>query len=293
MAVRSKFLAFTAVVLLLSTAIVAIGAIYKARNAYVSTPEKDRIRAALFAELRPVKLSNCELQRFGEQHDGGYLLCANLLSSAQAGYSYGISGYDGWGCDVSSKLKVRVHQYDCFDLNAPSCPAGNTVFHGECVAGAPFREDGRAFDTIAGQVAKNGDAAKHLVMKMDVEGAEWDSLAKSPDSVFQQIDQLEIEFHENDEAKFVDVVKRLKQFFYVAHIHYNNYGCNPGYKPFPSWAYEVLFVSQRLGVLDLTGPTSPARSAGQAAQAGPIAATVDPLDAPNAPWSRDCQSAIE
>jgi hypothetical protein len=271
---RSKFLAFITVVVV-SGAAMAVS--YKARNAYVSTPEKDRIRQALFTELRPVKLSNCELQRFGEQHDGGYLLCANLLGSVQAGYSYGISGYDGWGCGVSSRLKVKVHQYDCFDLHEPSCPGGDTVFHGECVAGTPSREDGRVFDTIAGQLAKNGDGAKRLVMKMDVEGAEWDSLSKTPDAVLQQIDQFDIEFHENDDPKFLEVVRRLKQFFYVAHIHFNNYSCSPSYKPFPSWAYEVLFVTKRLGVVDPIGRID----------------AVHPLDAPNAPWSRDCQSAIE
>ena len=70
----------------------------------------DRLRTALFAELQPVELANCQLQRFGEPHDGGYLMCGNLLGSVKAGYSYGISGYDGWGCDISRTLNVRVHQ---------------------------------------------------------------------------------------------------------------------------------------------------------------------------------------
>ena len=69
-----------------------------------------RARDVLFAELKPVKLLNCELARFGEPHDGGYLVCANLLGDVGAAYSYGISGYDGWGCEVSTRLKVPVHQ---------------------------------------------------------------------------------------------------------------------------------------------------------------------------------------
>ena len=32
------------------------------------------MRAALFAELQPVRLSNCQFARFGERNDGGYLL---------------------------------------------------------------------------------------------------------------------------------------------------------------------------------------------------------------------------
>jgi hypothetical protein len=54
-------------------------------------------RQRLFEEIQPVQLANCELERFGEERDGGYLLCANLLGEVKAAYSYGISGYDKWG----------------------------------------------------------------------------------------------------------------------------------------------------------------------------------------------------
>ena len=79
-------------------------------------------RDMLFAELQPVKLTNCELARYGEDHDGGYLACRNLLSDVRAGYSYGISGYDGWGCEISTELNVPVHQYDCFNTTGRCAP---------------------------------------------------------------------------------------------------------------------------------------------------------------------------
>ena len=44
-------------------------------------------RQALLEELQPVALANCELKRFGEPYDGGYLLCANLLKEVQSAYS--------------------------------------------------------------------------------------------------------------------------------------------------------------------------------------------------------------
>ena len=83
-------------------------------------------RQVLFEEIQPVKLSNCQLERFGEPNDGGYLLCANLLGDVKSAYSYGISGYDQWGCDVSTRLRVPVHQYDCFNLTRPSMLNGET-----------------------------------------------------------------------------------------------------------------------------------------------------------------------
>jgi hypothetical protein len=67
-------------------------------------------------------------------------------------------------------------------------------------------------------------------------------------------------------------VQRLKTFFEVAHIHFNNASCTVGMEPFPTWAYEVLFVSKRLAVVD------PSRKAGG----------VHPLDSSNIPFLPGC-----
>ena len=215
-------------------------------------------RQALFAMLQPVSITNCELERFGERNDGGYLMCGNLLDAAQAGYSYGISGYDGWGCEISNRSKIPMHQYDCFNTDRPWCFRGETVFHEECVAGAASSMDGRPFDTVQSQFARNGDTAKRIVLKIDVEGAEWDSILAMPDATLQQIDQMAVEFHwEEDDAlgwahdtRYTRAVARLKQFFEIGHLHYNNASCVGDLAPFPSFAYEVLFVSKRLATVD-------------------------------------------
>jgi hypothetical protein len=236
--------------------------------------QADRIIKELFEQVQPIALENCDFKRFGEANDGGYLLCGNLLGAVQAGYSYGISGYDGWGCQVSTELKVKVHQYDCFDLTVPACSTGTTVFHGECVAGEPSSDDqGRRFDTLEHQIARNGDAGRHLVVKMDVEGAEWLAFLQTPDSVFERIDQLVVEFHGVNRQRFLDAVTKLKRFYYVANLHYNNYSCTTQSRPFPSWAFEVLFVSKRLGVPDRSGKPSVAAA----------------LNTPNNPKVEDCQ----
>lgn len=240
-------------------------------------------RQTLFDLLRPVALTNCRLERFGEAHDGGYLMCGNLLDAVRSGYSYGIGGYDKWGCDISTRLDVAVHQYDCFNTTQPSCLRGETVFHAECVAGTPARIEGRLFDTMSSHLAKNGDSAARIVLKIDVEGAEWDTLLSLPDATLQQIDQLAVEFHwiEDEQfdwvhdEKYLRVVDRLRHFFHVVHIHFNNASCVGDLSPFPTWAYEVLFVSKRLGVVD------PSRTVTRP----------HPLDAPNNPSLKDCQPA--
>jgi len=212
-------------------------------------------RSRLLAELQPIALENCQFKRFGEANDGGYVLCANLLGRAMSAYSYGISGYDQWGCDVSRGLSIPVHQYDCFDVHEPSCPGGHAVFHPECVGASTVVIDGRPFDFPEHQFEKNGDAGKRLVVKMDVEGAEWDTLAQASDAALDRIDQLAIELHGVDEPeRNLAVIRRLKQFFYVASLHFNNSGCRQGIAPFPSWAYEALFVNKRIGVAGGSAP---------------------------------------
>ena len=70
-----------------------------------------------------------------------------------------------------------------------------------------------------------------------------------------------------DESRFVDVLRKLKQVFYVAHLHFNNWSCMQGIAPFPASAVEILLVNKRIGELDPSGTARLPR----------------PLDAPGAP----------
>jgi hypothetical protein len=234
------------------------------------------IRSALLEELQPVALDNCALARFGGPGDGGYLMCGNLLAQAEGAYSYGIGGTDDWGCEIGSRLGLPVHQYDCFNLAQPVCnDGGRFVFHAECIGADTAVIESRPFDTLARQILANGHGGKRLVVKMDVEGAEWDSLSAAADHVLEQIDQLALEFHGVDDARYPAVLQKLKRTFYLAHRHFNNMACQDGIAPFPAFAFQVLLVNKRIGVLDRSG-ASPALP--------------HFLDRPDYPERPDCQA---
>ena len=211
-------------------------------------------RQALRDELQPVTLKNCTLRRFGNPNDGGYLMCENLFGDAASAYSYGIDGEDSWGCDVSKRIEVPVHQYDCFNTTEPACPTNRFRFHPECIGGSTATIESRLFDTLANQIAKNGDAGKRLIVKMDVEGAEWESLLAASDSVLENIEQMPMELHGPDLPRALDLVRKLKRTFHMVHIHFNNQACSPAAAPFPAVAFQVLFVNKRLGVVDPSAP---------------------------------------
>src|SRR5690349_9900307 len=135
-----------------------------------------KLREAILAELQPVALKNCTFKRFGSANDGGYLMCENLIEPLDAGYSYGVGINDDWACEVSRRYHVPVYEYDCFDPAHPICNGGTLVFHNECVGDRSGYRDSRSFDTLENQIRKNGDTHRRLIIKMDIEGAEWDSL---------------------------------------------------------------------------------------------------------------------
>jgi len=232
------------------------------------------VRQALLDELQPVVLSNCTLERVGSANDGGYLMCANLFTGIQVAYSYGIGPNDDWGCAVSRQHSVPVHQYDCFDPARPMCAGGQFIFHNECVSDRAQTIGGQVFDTLANQIGRNGDTTRRKVVKIDVEGAEWDALLQTPDEVLDGIDQMPMELHGFHEARMLDVVRKLKRTFHVVNLHFNNYRCNPEADPFPAMAYQVLLVNKRLAVVDSSSPIPPPQH---------------PLNSPDLPGQPDCQ----
>jgi hypothetical protein len=247
-----------------------------AARAALSDAERAAIlerRRALLVELEPVTLSNCRLARVGSRNDGGYVMCANLMEGVQTAYSYGIGGQDDWGCEISRTRKVPVHQYDCFEPPALTCRGGDFRPNAQCVG--PRREtvDGREFDTLANQIARNGDSGRPMILKMDIEGAEWQSILAAPDSLFENIVQMPMELHGSDHPEVLEGLRKLKQHFHLVSVHYNNWSCSDEWAPVPAWAYQVLLVNKKVGVVGSPPPGSP---------------TLADVQAPDNPGAKEC-----
>jgi hypothetical protein len=233
-----------------------------------------KLREAILAELQPVALKNCTFKRFGSANDGGYLMCENLIAPLDAAYSYGVGRNDDWGCEVSRRYHVPVHQYDCFDPARPTCNGGTFVFNNECVGDRSGYRESRFFDTLENQNRKNGDTGRRLIIKKDIEGAEWESLLAVPDELLASIAQIAMEMHGFENPKIVEVLRKLKRNFYLVNLHFNNWSCTPKAAPLPAWAYQTHWVNKRIGVPD---------------PAAAFPAPMSALNAPDSPTWPDCQ----
>jgi hypothetical protein len=236
---KQSWIRITLVVIALAAAAVVV------TGEIVRSAARRKLCEAILAELQPVALKNCTLKRFGSANDGGYLMCENLIEPLDTGYSYGVGTNDDWACEVSRRYHVPVHEYDCFDPARPICDGGRFVFHNECVGNRTGPRDSRFFDTLA-----------------------------APDELLASIPQLAMEMHGFDDPKILEVLRKLKRNFYLVNLHFNNWSCTPKAAPLPAWAYQVLWVNKRIGIVDPTAPVP-----------GPMS----PLNAPDSPTWPDCQ----
>ena len=265
---KRTFIRITLVIILFTGAvIIVIGAL-------VRHAAGRKLREAILAELQPVALKNCTFKRFGSANDGGYLMCENLIEPLDTAYSYGVGSNDDWACEVSRTYHVPVHQYDCFDPARPTCNGGTFVFHNECVGDRSGYRASRFFDTLENQIRRNGDTGRRLIIKMDIEGAEWDSLLTTPNELLASIPQITMEMHGYDDPKIVEVLRKLNRDFFLVNLHFNNWSCTPRAAPLPAWAFQTHWVNKRIGVLD---------------PAATIPTPMSPLNAPDSPTWPDCQ----
>lgn len=196
---------------------------------------------------------SCELKRYGEEHDGGYLICSDVVKSAVGAISLGIDGYDGFGIQLSSENRIPVYEFDCTNPTAPTCePPCELHFEPICVedGGTAFRPDQyRSFAELASR-APEGD----LVLKLDVEGAEWGVLSRAEPEHLRRYRAIAIEFHAlavpERHQEFLAVMHKLLEDFVVVWVHGNNC-CHAGeYGPYrlPT-DLEVSFVRKDLATL--------------------------------------------
>ena len=188
----------------------------------MSSSETDTIFDRL-ALLTPWDI-DLEKFRIGRKGDGGYVV-ADTLRPHQAVLSYGIADEVSFDLEMA-EAGFKVWQ---FDHTIPKAPVEhrNFTFTREGVA-ATDRPDDLVF-TIDSHADRLGIKLTDAILKMDVEGSEWDVLDTISEETLGQFSQIFLEFHSLGRLprpkfanQFRRVMEKLNAQFTLFHVHANN-----------------------------------------------------------------------
>jgi len=164
-------------------------------------------------------------RRIGPMTDGGYVF-ADRFSGSQAVLSYGIGTeyrFDVEMARAGHKVYMFDHTIDGIDATHP-----NLQWLREGVSGNRMPDDNMY--TIADHLARCDIKGDRLILKMDVEGAEYEALGMISDEVLGRFEQIALEVHglahmgdPGFQQNFVRMAGNLNRQFTLFHVHGNNF----------------------------------------------------------------------
>ncbi len=129
--------------------------------------------------------------RIGRNNDGGYIMLDDFSEDMKA-YSIGICDDMSWDKDIHEKYGMDVYMYDHTVPYAPEKIDGCYFYQ----KGIAAEDRGGSFLSLRSMLKQHGDErSDNLVLKMDVEGAEWDVLNAVNEEDINRFCQIVIEFH--------------------------------------------------------------------------------------------------
>lgn len=198
----------------------------------------------LLSRLSPVSVAGFEKVRIGGEGDGGYVMLDDF-EGVEAAYSLGIGDDVSWDLDIAAK-GIDVHQYD---HTIDALPSQHSRFRWNKIEIGPVSAG--TMDSLANQIRANGHAAfSQMVLKCDIEGAEWSVFAGMDDEVLAQFRQIVLELHFVEQIRYAAIgspakrsIEQLTRNHRVVHVHANNHA---GYSivcgiPIPT-LLELTFV---------------------------------------------------
>jgi len=184
--------------------------------------------------------------RVGNEYDGGYIFVDDFNPISTV-VSCGIS--NDVTCDLAlAELGKDILQYD-HTVEGPPVSHPRFRFHKQAID---------AFGKIPGSVplwdvtSAAGDPAKaDVLLKIDIDGGEWETFANFPAGGMKRLRQIACEFHGSsqlqDEPFFsqaLQAITNIRKDFFPAHLHANNFVTftNVMGVPLPE-VFEVTFLN--------------------------------------------------
>ncbi len=186
---------------------------------FITTPE-------YYSELQDLlhiaKVEGFGLARIGRKHDGGYILLDDF-NAGDIAYSFGISGDVSWDKDMAS----RGYDVFMYDHTIDGLPEENPRFHWSKLGIADGVTHDDRLKTLDELIkANHHENARSMILKMDVEGAEWGCLSQVSSETLSQFSQMTFEFHgipsHKDPELVLEVFRKINRTHQLIHVHANN-----------------------------------------------------------------------
>lgn len=187
--------------------------------------DEDYVRT-LRSLLKVMDLEGFGYRRVGNpEEDGGYVM-ADDLDRAKIVYSIGIArevSFDRFFADRDADVYMYDHTIDGVEKN------GRFHWKDKGICGSEQKTDRDKLMTLDEMLKDNGHTeCDHMILKMDVEGAEWDVLCSLPEDILMKFDQIVMELHGMLDLSLKDKIKyglwAVNRTHQLVHVHGNNVG---------------------------------------------------------------------
>jgi hypothetical protein len=142
-------------------------------------------------------------------------------------YSLGINDDVSWDLDIAGR-GIEVYQYD---PTIEALPQDHELFHWKPIWIHGGVENTTNRSTLESLINQNGHAERNdMILKCDIEGAEWLLLQQTPNRVLQQFSQMVFEIHNLSHLVTPYHANNVRRAFFnltsshhVVHVHGNNF----------------------------------------------------------------------
>ena len=173
--------------------------------------------------LFPLNLTkNVVWKRFGSRFDGGYLLIDDVTKSDVC-ISLGVGDNFSFDLDIA----MHCHEVLMFDhtIEAPAISARNITFNKIGISTNPIL----GFTTLE-QILDNIPVGRDLILKIDIEGTEWDVFDTISEESLIRFRQIIVEFHGLFQIgnsvpfqKMLNGLTKISRTHHLMNFHTNNW----------------------------------------------------------------------
>ena len=191
-------------------------------NCLLNDPDKQH---CIYHLLVPKKVIGKERILIGKKvYDGSYVLL-NDFKNIKIAYSFGIERkiqFDKHLADIGIDIYMYDHTID-------SLPYNNSKFHWKKIGISGKNKSNKSLKSLEGLIIENGHSSEeNMILKIDIEHAEWESLKDLPYKILNQFKYIVIEYHFkndkplNETVLYYNVIKKLYKTHQVFYLHCQN-----------------------------------------------------------------------